>query len=151
MLLTKADYDEAEPLYRRALQINEDSYGKNHPNVAISLNNLAQLLQDTNRLSEVEPLIRRALQIDEAIYGQDHPRVAVHLNNLAELLKATNLLSEAEPQMRRGLQILIAVTQQGYQHPNLETGINNYIGCLQAQGRSEDAIQARIASLIPKD
>ncbi|MEL7335223.1 MAG: tetratricopeptide repeat protein, partial [Planctomycetota bacterium] len=39
-----------------------------HPKVAIRLNNLAQLLQATNRLSEAEPLMRRALAIDEQSY-----------------------------------------------------------------------------------
>ena len=61
------------------------------------LNNLALLLQATNRLSEAEPLYRRALAIDEKSYGPDHPDVAIRLNNLAELLRATNRLSEAEP------------------------------------------------------
>ena len=42
---------------RRALAINEKSYGQDHPNVAIRLNNLAALLQATNRLAEAEPLI----------------------------------------------------------------------------------------------
>ncbi len=52
---TKADYQRAEPLMRRALAIDEQSYGKDHPNVATDLNNLAQLLQTTNRLAEAEP------------------------------------------------------------------------------------------------
>jgi hypothetical protein len=34
---------------RRALDIDEKSYGPAHPNVAIRLNNLAQLLQATCR------------------------------------------------------------------------------------------------------
>ena len=50
---------------RRALAINEKSFGPDHPNVAIRLNNLAQLLKATNRLAEAEPLMRRALAIDE--------------------------------------------------------------------------------------
>ena len=37
--------EEAEPLYRRALAIHEKSFGPDHPNVAIPLNNLATLLQ----------------------------------------------------------------------------------------------------------
>ena len=77
---------EAEPLMRRALAIDEASYGPDHPDVAIDLNNLAQLLQATNRLGEAEPLMRRALAIDEASYGPDHPNVAIDLNNLASLL-----------------------------------------------------------------
>ena len=43
---------------RRALAIDEASYGPDHPNVAIGLNNLAQLLQATNRLGEAERLLR---------------------------------------------------------------------------------------------
>jgi tetratricopeptide (TPR) repeat protein len=38
---------EGEPLLRRALAIDEASYGPDHPDVAIDLNNLALLLQDT--------------------------------------------------------------------------------------------------------
>jgi hypothetical protein len=34
----------AEPLMRRALAIDEQSYGPEHPEVAIALNNLAALL-----------------------------------------------------------------------------------------------------------
>ena len=50
---------------KRALAIDEKSYGPDHPDVARDLNNLAQLLQATNRLGEAEPLMRRALAIDE--------------------------------------------------------------------------------------
>ena len=88
-------------MMRRALTIDENSFGPDHPNVAIRLNNLAQLLQATNRLAEAEPLMRRALEIDEKRFGPDHPNVAIRLNNLAGLLRATNRLAEAEPLMRR--------------------------------------------------
>jgi tetratricopeptide (TPR) repeat protein len=83
---------EAESLYRRALAIDEKSYGPEHSRVAIDLNNLASLLQATNRLGEAEPLMRRALAIDEKSYGPEHPNVAIDLNNLARLLQATNRL-----------------------------------------------------------
>lgn len=41
---------------RRALAIDEHSFGPNHPEVAIKLNNLTQALQAANRLAEAEPL-----------------------------------------------------------------------------------------------
>ena len=50
------------------------SYGPDHPTVADSLNNLALLLRDTNRLAEAEPLYRRALAIDEAVVRPRPPR-----------------------------------------------------------------------------
>jgi hypothetical protein len=65
--------------------------------LARSLNSLAGLLNDTNRLDEAEPLYRRALASDEKSFGPDHPNVAIRLNNLAVLLRATNRLVEAEP------------------------------------------------------
>src|SRR5271167_4778049 len=37
------------------------------------LNNLALLLQATNRLAEAEPLMRRALEIFEKSLGPEHP------------------------------------------------------------------------------
>ena len=88
---------------RRALAIDEASYGNDHPNVARDLNNLAQLLVATARLAEAEPLLRRALQINEASYGKDHPMAAISLKNLAQLLQATNRPAEAESLMLRSM------------------------------------------------
>ena len=48
---------------RRALAIDEQALGADHPTVAIDLNNLASLLQATNRLAEAEPHSRRAVEI----------------------------------------------------------------------------------------
>lgn len=41
----KDDYPRAEPLYQRALTIQEKALGANHPDLAASLNNLARLYQ----------------------------------------------------------------------------------------------------------
>ena len=72
-LNNRAEHGEAEPLFRRALAIEEKSFGPDHPNVATDLNNLAVLLSATNRLAEAEPLYRRALAIDEKSFGPEHP------------------------------------------------------------------------------
>lgn len=48
--------DEAEPMYRRALAIDEASFGKAHPNVA-------ELLRVASRRAEAEPLMRRVVEI----------------------------------------------------------------------------------------
>jgi hypothetical protein len=73
---------------RRALAIDEKSFGQDHPDVAIDLNNLARLLQATNRLSEAEPLMRRALAIFTKSLGEDHPRTQMAQRNLDILLEA---------------------------------------------------------------
>ena len=128
---------------RRALAIDEASYGAEHPKVAIRLNNLAPLLQATNRLGEAEPLLRRALAIDEASYGAEHPDVARDLNNLAALLQATNRLGEAEPLMRRMVVILLKFQRAtGHPHPHRETVLANHAHLLRAMGRDEASIVA---------
>jgi tetratricopeptide (TPR) repeat protein len=73
---------------RRALAIDEASFGAEHPDVAIDLNNLAQLLQATNRLGEAEPLLRRAFLIFKQSLGPEHPNTQTVLNNYAGLLGA---------------------------------------------------------------
>jgi hypothetical protein len=48
---------------RRALTIDVETYGADHPDVATDLNNLVQVLKNTNREAEAEPLERHALAI----------------------------------------------------------------------------------------
>lgn len=123
-------YAEAEALKRRALAIDEVSFGRNHPRVAAQLNNLATLLQATNRFSEAEPLMRRALAIDEDSFGSEHPQAAIDLNNLAALLRATNRISEAEPLMRRAMEIF--ETSCGPDHPRTRV-VRENLGILQEE------------------
>jgi tetratricopeptide (TPR) repeat protein len=137
LLRAKELNHEAEPLLRRALAIDEASYGLEHPRVATDLNNLATLLQATDRVGEAEPLMRRALDIDEASYGPDHRDVAIDLNNLAELLQATGRPAEAEPLLRRAL--AVSEASEGPDHPNVAIVLNNLATLLQATDRSAEA------------
>ena len=137
LLHSLARYSEAEPLFRRALAIDEAKYGPDHTTVAIRLNNLARLLQATNRLDEAEPLFRRALGIEEASYGPDHPIVATHLNNLAALLWASNRLDEAEPLYRRALAIDEASCDPDL--PMVATRLNNLAKLLRDTDRLAEA------------
>ncbi len=139
-----ARYAEAEPHERAAVRFADTAEKE-----AIALNNLAQLLQDTNRLDEAEPLMRRALEIDETSYGSEHPRVATQLNNLAVLLQATNRLDEAEPPMRRGLGIFVLFQlRTKHAHPHEETVLGNYRSLLTAIGHDQNEAEALITSLI---
>ncbi len=89
-------YREAvEPLYLRALAIREKALGPNHPNAAISLNNLAALYRARGEYAKAEPLYLRALEILEKALGPNHPNVATALENYALLLAATNRADEA--------------------------------------------------------
>ena len=61
---SQGQYAVAEPLYKRALAIDEEAYGPDHPGVATSLNNLARLYRDTKRDKKAEELEKRAARIN---------------------------------------------------------------------------------------
>ncbi len=91
LLYAKALHADAEPLMRRALTIDETAYGPDHPNVATDLNNLAGLLQATNRLTDAEPLMRRVVEIFLAFTrrtGHEHPHLQAAFGNYTGLLRA---------------------------------------------------------------
>src|SRR5215471_10326689 len=58
-----ARHMEAEPLFRRAIEIDERVLGKDHPDVATRYNNLARLLKEQGKYDQAEPLYRRAIEI----------------------------------------------------------------------------------------
>ena len=92
--MARGEFRGTERLYRRALSIFEGSYGPNHPVVAAGLNNLAQLLQATNRLSEAEPLLRRGLAILHQFReetGHAHPNWRGRIQNYKNILKSLAL------------------------------------------------------------
>ena len=78
-------YAEAIPLAERYAEGMKTRYGQDATEYATALNNLAQLLQDTNRLSEAEPLMRRALVIFDSSLGPEHPSTRTVRGNLAAL------------------------------------------------------------------
>ena len=137
LLMDTNRIEEAEPMMRRALALNEAAFGNQHSTVAICLNNLATLLHDTNRIEEAEPLLRRALAIDAAVFGNQHPTVATRLNNLARLLHNTNRIEEAEPLLRRALAIDAAAF--GNRHPTVATRLNNLALLLKHTNRIGEA------------
>ena len=104
---------------RQALAIDEANFGPDHPNVAIRLNNLAQLLNATNRLSDAEPLMHRALAIDEASFGPTIPESPSASTTWPYRSQATNRLSDAEPLSRRHLEIFLQFTAAtSREHPH---------------------------------
>ena len=96
-LYQQGQYSEAVKVAEKALKVAEDTFGANHPNVATSLNNLAELYRAQGRYADAEPLYKRALAIQEKALESNHPYVATSLNNLALLYKTQGRYAEAEP------------------------------------------------------
>ena len=86
---------------KKRLPFGKRSLGPDHPDVALSLNNLAALYHDEGQYAKAEPLFQRSLKILEKALGPDHPDVAVCLNNLATLYYTQGQYAKAEPLYQR--------------------------------------------------
>ena len=75
-------------MLREVLEIQEATLGRQHPSTAVTIGNLAMLLEDKGELKEAEGMYKEVLAIEEATLGHDHPETAATRRNLAALLKA---------------------------------------------------------------
>jgi CHAT domain-containing protein len=105
------------------LAISEKALGPEHPDVASSLNNLANLYRVQGKYGEAEPLYERSLAISEKAVGPEHPYVAQSLNNLANLYRVQGKYGEAEPLYKRALAIREKAV--GPEHPYVAQSLQN--------------------------
>jgi tetratricopeptide (TPR) repeat protein len=138
-------YLEAEPLLQKALVLNKQLLGPEHPKVANSLNNLAGLYESQGRYSEAESLYLQSLEIIERQLGLDHPSFAASLNNLAGLYESQGRYSEAELLYLQSLKII--QRQLDIDHPNFAASLNNLAGFYESQGRYSEAELLYLQSL----
>jgi len=122
-LYRQGQYDRAVEMTKKALEVAEKAGGPNHPDVATSLNNLAEMYRTQGRYAQAEPLYKRALAIYEKALGPDHPDVATSLNNLAELYRTQGQYAQAEPLYKRSLAIWEKAL--GPDHPYVAQSLNN--------------------------
>ncbi|MEZ4707298.1 MAG: tetratricopeptide repeat-containing protein [Caldilineaceae bacterium] len=115
-LSVMGDYAGARPYFERAMAIYESVQGDQHPDTALSLNNLGFLLQATGDYTGALPYLHRALAIRQAVLGGQHLDTANSFNNLGVLLNKMRDFAEALPYLQRALAIYESL--QGEQHPD---------------------------------
>ena len=101
----RAELDQAQDYFRRALAIDEKVHGPEHPTVAIDANNIGQILKAQGDLEGALEWTKRALAIDEKVYGVEHPTVAIRANNIGAILQAQGDLEGALEWTKRALAI----------------------------------------------
>jgi tetratricopeptide (TPR) repeat protein len=97
----RARHEEAEPLYQRALAIDEKALGTKHLNVGRDLNNLALLYYSQGRYEEAKAMFQRALTITEKALGTEHPNVVIIKKNYALLLDEMDRGAARRPLWKR--------------------------------------------------
>lgn len=85
---------EAEPLLKRALEINETAYGAEHRTVATSFADLGGFYLDSKRYDEALTFYERSLEVEKAL-GAENLRVAKTLELYAAALRKKGRFGEA--------------------------------------------------------
>ncbi|MBT3768154.1 MAG: CHAT domain-containing protein, partial [Rhodospirillales bacterium] len=132
------------PLLGRALKIREAALGADHPDIAVSLNNMGESLQQAEDYEAAENAFRRSAHIfqnaslvDEETEGDFVRNEAISLNNLARVLSLQKKGGEAEAQFIKALSVL----QSEFFYEDELMGIirGNFAAHLAAEGRYDEA------------
>ena len=148
-------YQEAEPLYRAAVEAAERISGSESTETGIMIDNLAGLYFEQQLLEQAEPLRRRALEIFQKTTGQESRNTLISTQNLAALLFAKGQHVEAERLFRRAMTIAEKVYSPD--DPQQARLLDNLAGAVRSQGRLAEAaplyersIAIFVASLGPE-
>jgi hypothetical protein len=85
------DYTVAERLLREAADRQEATLGSSHPDLAITLNNLAFVSERTGNVEQAERGYRRAHAIAVASLSPGHPFIKTSLSNLVDFCEARGI------------------------------------------------------------
>jgi hypothetical protein len=60
-------------------------YGYNHPDIAVSLNNIAIVFENIGENKKALECHEKSIQMTKIIYGPEHPTFVTSLNNIASV------------------------------------------------------------------
>jgi tetratricopeptide (TPR) repeat protein len=129
--------EEAAQVGERYVATAKRLHGENHQEYAISLNWLALVYRDQNRLSEAGALYRKAVEIGERGGPEALPNLGIYLDGLGRLYMRQRRYGDAERTLKRAL----AVTEEAYheQHVDLSYTLAALADLYKQQGRTEEA------------
>jgi tetratricopeptide (TPR) repeat protein len=146
LLLEQKEFSQALPVFEQALKLARAADDRSH--VAVTLNNLANLYSDTNRLKEAEVAYQEALSLRHDLAKSNpstyRPDVAMTLNNLANLYSDTNRLKEAEVAYQEALSLYrdLAKSNPSAYRPYVAGTLNNLANLYKATNRLKEAEEA---------
>jgi tetratricopeptide (TPR) repeat protein len=130
-------FEEAEKWFLHGRTIAMQRLGTSHPNVATSLNNLAELYRAQGRYEEAKPLYLQALEIYQRQLEPDLLSIAQSLNNLAFLYYSQGQYEEAKPFYLKALEI--REQRLGAEHLDVAQSLNNLAELYRSQGQYGEA------------
>lgn len=127
----------AGALFEKSLDIREDVFGPDHPELEPVLLDYAILQESRGMYEKAEVLYKRAIEVIENGFGDKHPRLGTSLNRLAGLYEELERGKESLPLYVRALAIKEQVL--GKEHYDVGIILGNIAEKLQNLGELEKA------------
>lgn len=125
---------QAEKLFRARIKIDEKVLGPEHPDVALTLNNLGRILLERRAFAEALPLLERSASISLKEKGAMHDDMAFILNNLGLAQLQAGQVTAAEATLRQA--VTVATVRRSRMAGPASTDL---IGLLCRTGRTGEA------------
>lgn len=134
-----ADYDKGLEYNNKALGIRLSTLDKNHPDMAISYNNIGTLYADLGEYGKASEYLNKALGIWLFVYGEDHPEIAASYGNIGAVYSKTGEDDKAMEYYNKALKINSSI--YGENHPAVALNYNNIGFLYWKQGDYEKALE----------
>lgn len=136
-LFSQGDYQRAEALYRRLVDIYSKKLGPSHEYVLLSSNAVAFCCEEQGKFAEAEIYYKKVLAYLEKSGKRDPQLIASQLNKLATLYRIQKKFDLAEPLYKRSL----ALDPVGHSSTSTRTSRQNYAFLLRETHREKEADQ----------
>ncbi len=137
--------DEAEPLLRDALAMQDRVYGGPHPESDETKRQLAELLTNQNLFEEAEALFLELIDSRTKMMGPDHYELGSVWNSYGHLLALRGDI----PKAIEAYETMLRISEKAYGgvHPSLAAGYNNIAILYRNRGDFADAAERYQRSL----
>ncbi|MBS0183886.1 MAG: tetratricopeptide repeat protein [Nitrospira sp.] len=138
---------EAEPLFERALVINEKAFGRQHPSVVLGLQNLSVIYASRNKFSKAHKAARESLEICLHLFEMYHPRIGSTCRTLATVYALEDKYEEAERFAEQS--IAIFENTLGERHPETAQSLAMMVRLMWTTHREREAqrLEARLNTI----
>ncbi len=122
LLQQTGELEEADNLFREAVDVIYTVWGKRHPYMAFILNGYSGLHQLRGLYDLAEADLHTALEIGREVFPDTHPFIAVALHNLGKLYAETGDYNEAISHYRDSLKLRRGSLPSG--HPDIASSLD---------------------------
>lgn len=130
-------YEEAHPLLVQALELRREHLERTDPDLATSMQHLADLLTDMGDYAPARALLEDALEIGARAWGENHERLATSSFLLGTVLREQGHMEEAEVRQREALEMLRRIN--GDRDPVVVEFMTELVGTMERQGEFDEA------------